>query len=61
MKTQDYALTGYGAAFNFGERFELSLAQQEFDTAATGAALGLPGLHLKAAGQLNFVPRKRRN
>ena len=47
VKTQDYALTGYGAAFSFGERFELSLAQQDFDTAATGTALGLPGLHLK--------------
>ena len=47
VKTQDYALTGYGAAFSIGERFELSVAQQDFDTAATGTALGLPGLHLK--------------
>jgi hypothetical protein len=45
--TQDYALTAYGAAVGIHDRFELSLARQDFDTGATGAALGLPGLHLK--------------
>lgn len=45
--TQDYGLTGYGAAVGFHDRFELSLAGQDFDTKGTGTALGLPGLHLK--------------
>ena len=47
VQTQDHGLTGYGVALGVGERFELSLARQDFDTAATGSALGLPGLHLK--------------
>ncbi len=47
VKTQDHALSGAGVAFGYGERFELSLGRQDFDTAATGTALGLPGLHLK--------------
>lgn len=45
--TKDYGLTGYGAAVGFHDRFELSLAGQDFDTKGTGTALGLPGLHLK--------------
>jgi hypothetical protein len=45
--TKDYRLTGYGAAVGFHDRFELSLARQDFDTKETGTALGLPGLHLK--------------
>ena len=47
VKTQDYALTSYGAALALHDRVELSLARQDFDTGATGTALGLPGLHLK--------------
>ena len=47
VKTQDHSLTGYGVALGLGDRAELSLAQQDFDTATTGTALGLPGLHLK--------------
>lgn len=40
VKTQDYALTAYGAAMSFQDRVELSLAHQDFDTGATGTALG---------------------
>lgn len=47
LPTQDYGLTGYGALVAFGERAELSIARQDFSAGATGAALGLPGLHLK--------------
>jgi hypothetical protein len=47
VSTQDYALTIYGAAVGIADRFELSIARQDFDTGATGAALGLPGLHLR--------------
>ncbi|MCW5662258.1 MAG: DUF3034 family protein [Piscinibacter sp.] len=45
--TQDYALTSWGAALGLGERAELSLARQDFDTGDNLAPLGLPGLHLK--------------
>ena len=45
--TKDYDLTGYGIAVGIHDRFELSLAKQDFDTQGTGTALGLPGLHLK--------------
>lgn len=47
VKTRDYALTVYGAAIGIQDRLELSLARQDFDTGATGSALGLPGLHLR--------------
>ncbi|MBB2486730.1 DUF3034 family protein [Mitsuaria sp. WAJ17] len=47
VHTQDYGLTVYGAALGLHDRFELSLARQDFSTGPTGAALGLPGLHLK--------------
>ena len=46
-RTKDYGLNIYGAAIGIHDRFELSVAQQDFDTRATGTALGLPGLHLK--------------
>ena len=46
-RTKDYGLNIYGAAVGIHDRFELSVAQQDFDTRATGTALGLPGLHLK--------------
>ena len=45
--TRDYGLKVFGAAVGINDRFELSLAQQDFDTKGTGTALGLPGLHLK--------------
>ena len=37
----DYELRSWGAAASFWDRVEVSLARQEFDTGATGAALGL--------------------
>ena len=45
--TRDYSLNDLGAAIGIGERLELSLARQDFDTRGTGTALGVPGLHLK--------------
>jgi len=45
--TDDYALNAYGATVAFDNRFELSLARQDFRTGTTGAQLGLPGLRLK--------------
>jgi hypothetical protein len=47
IKTQDYALLTYGAAFSWDERIEVSLARQDFDTKDNLAPLGLPGLKLK--------------
>jgi hypothetical protein len=47
LNTRDYGFTAFGAALGWGDRAELSLARQDFDTRATGTALGLPGLHLK--------------
>ena len=46
-RTKDYGLNVYGAAVGINDRFELSIAQQDFDTKGTGTALGLPGLRLK--------------
>jgi Protein of unknown function (DUF3034) len=47
VKTQDYALLTYGAAFSWNERIEVSLARQQFDTKNNLAPLGLGGLKLK--------------
>lgn len=47
VSTKDYALTTYGVLLGWGECMEFSLARQDFDTGATGTALGLPGLKLK--------------
>jgi hypothetical protein len=47
VKVQDYALSVYGAAVGVGDRAELSIAGQDFDTGDNLAPLGLPGLHLK--------------
>lgn len=47
VATNDYGLNIYGAAIGLYERVELSIAQQDLNTRATGTALGLPGLHLK--------------
>jgi hypothetical protein len=45
--TRDYGLNIYGAAIGVHDHYELSIAQQDFNTRDTGTALGLPGLHLK--------------
>lgn len=45
--TRDYGLNIFGAAVAFQDRYELTIAQQDLNTRGTGAALGLPGLHLK--------------
>ena len=45
--TDDYALNAYGVAVAIDERYELSLARQDFRTGITGTGLNLPGLHLK--------------
>jgi len=47
VKTDAYALAVHAAAVAWNDRVELSAARQDFDTGATGAALGLPGLHLR--------------
>lgn len=47
VRTPDHGLTIVGVAASYSDRFELSLAQQDFDTGPTGPALGLPGLRLK--------------
>lgn len=54
VKTQDYGLTGYGVALSWGDRAEVSLAKQNFDTGPVAGALaaflgdpGFNGLHLK--------------
>ncbi len=47
--TQDHRLQEAGAAVAWNDQLELSLAQQDFDTGATGTALGLPGLRLRQA------------
>jgi hypothetical protein len=47
VKSADYRLGVIGAAVGWHDRVELSFAHQDFDTGRTGAALGLPGLHLK--------------
>lgn len=47
VKPRDYTLDVIGGAAAFDDRFEFSIARQDFDTGATGTALGLPGLRLK--------------
>lgn len=53
LNTQDYGLTGYGAAFGFRDRFELSVARQDFDASPAIALNGIapfgvtPGQHIK--------------
>lgn len=47
VKTKDFSLNGYGAAFSYGERIEVSIARQDLDTGPVGTALGLDGLRLK--------------
>jgi hypothetical protein len=45
--TQDYRLNAAGVAVGINDRLELSFGHQDFNTGATGTALGLPGLHLR--------------
>jgi hypothetical protein len=53
-KTQDYALTTFGAAVGIKDRFELSLARQEFDAGVvvpgTTLNLDIVGVKVKLAG-----------
>jgi hypothetical protein len=56
VRSQDYALSVAGAALGFGDRAELSIARQDFDTGDNLAPLGLPSLHLK----MNVIGAKLR-
>lgn len=47
VSTRNYTMQVQGALLAFDDRYELSVARQDFATEATGRALGLPGLHLK--------------
>jgi len=47
ISTRNYTMQVQGALLAFDERYEASIAHQDFATEATGRALGLPGLHLK--------------
>ena len=46
-RTGNYGLWTYGAALSVHDRFEVSIAKQDFDTQSNLAPLGLGGLHLK--------------
>ena len=47
VATKTYNLKIAGAALAYDDRYELSVAHQDFDTGSAGSALGLPGLKLK--------------
>jgi hypothetical protein len=47
VSTRNYTMQVQGLLLAFDDRYELSIARQDFATGATGRALGLPGLHLK--------------
>ncbi len=47
VSTRNYTLQVRGLQLAYDDRVEVSLAQQDFATGATGRALGLPGLHLR--------------
>jgi hypothetical protein len=47
ISTRNYTMQVQGALLAFDDRYEASIAHQDFATEATGRALGLPGLHLK--------------
>lgn len=46
-KSRDFLLTVTGVAAAYGDRLEVSLAHQDFDTRDNLAPLGLEGLHLR--------------
>lgn len=66
--TQDYALTGFGAAVSYQDRFEVSLARQEFNAGAvvpgTTLRLDILGVKWRVAGcggsALNVSTARRR-
>jgi len=47
VPTRNYSMQVQGVLLAFDDRYELSIARQDFATEATGRALGLPGLHLR--------------
>ena len=47
VSTRNYTMQVRGLLLAYDDRCELSFAQQDFATGATGRALGLPGLHLR--------------
>ena len=47
VNVKDYGLTAFGAAVGIHDKYELSIARQDFKTGITGQLLGLPGLHLR--------------
>ena len=47
VSTRNYTMQVQGLMLAWDDRYELSIARQDFATEATGRALGLPGLHLK--------------
>ena len=47
VQVRNYTLQVHGLLLGYDDRCELSIAQQDFATGATGRALGLPGLHLR--------------
>ena len=47
VSTRNYSMRVAGLALAYDDRYEVSIAHQDFTTGATGRALGLPGLHLK--------------
>ena len=47
VSTRNYTMQVRGLMLAYDDRYEVSLAQQDFATGATGRALGLPGLHLR--------------
>ena len=47
VSTRNYTMQVHGLLLAYDDRWEVSFAQQDFATGATGRALGLPGLHLR--------------
>ena len=47
VATRNYDLRVQGGLLALDDRYEISVARQDFATNATGRALGMPGLHLK--------------
>ena len=47
VSTRNYTMQVRGLLLAYDDRYEVTFAQQDFATEATGRALGLPGLHLR--------------